>query len=239
MTAAARGTGRRIRFPDAAGVLDDSRCRPIPTSASRLRRPGDVGRRIEASGADHIHIATEGPIGWAARRYCLQRGRMFTTSYHTRFPEYIAARTVDSRRAGPMPRCGVFMRRRPASWRRRPRSATNSQRRGFRARERVDPRRRSRAVPAAARAMRSICRGRSFSASAASRSKRTSKRFLRLDLPGSKVVVGDGPARAPLERRYPERAFPRRALRRGARPKSMRAPTFSSFPRAPTHSASC
>ena len=37
----------------------------------------------------HIHIATEGPLGMAARRYCLKRGLRFTTSFHTRFPEYL------------------------------------------------------------------------------------------------------------------------------------------------------
>ncbi len=48
---------------------------------------------IREFGPDAIHIATEGPIGLAARRYCLQNGRAFTTSFHTRFPEYIHART--------------------------------------------------------------------------------------------------------------------------------------------------
>ncbi|HEV3042620.1 MAG TPA: glycosyltransferase family 1 protein [Roseiarcus sp.] len=42
---------------------------------------------------DFIHIATEGPLGWAARRLCLFRTLPFTTAYHTRFPEYLAART--------------------------------------------------------------------------------------------------------------------------------------------------
>jgi len=41
---------------------------------------------------DFIHIATEGPIGLATRRYCLRNGLPFSTSYHTRFPEYLAAR---------------------------------------------------------------------------------------------------------------------------------------------------
>ena len=49
---------------------------------------GIVRRIIEQSEADFIHIATEGPIGWAVRRYCLAVGRLFTTSYHTKFPEY-------------------------------------------------------------------------------------------------------------------------------------------------------
>ena len=42
---------------------------------------------------DLIHIATEGPLGWAARRLCLRLNLPFTTAYHTRFPEYLAART--------------------------------------------------------------------------------------------------------------------------------------------------
>jgi glycosyltransferase involved in cell wall biosynthesis len=41
---------------------------------------------------DFVHIATEGPLGWAARHLCLHRNRPFTTAYHTRFPEYLAAR---------------------------------------------------------------------------------------------------------------------------------------------------
>ncbi|MEO0392868.1 MAG: glycosyltransferase family 1 protein [Pseudomonadota bacterium] len=40
----------------------------------------------------NIHIATEGPLGWAARRYCLKHKIPFTTAYHTKFPEYVAAR---------------------------------------------------------------------------------------------------------------------------------------------------
>ena len=52
-----------------------------------------VARRLDAIGADAIHIATEGPIGWAARNWCLQARRAFTTSFHTRFPDYAAVRT--------------------------------------------------------------------------------------------------------------------------------------------------
>ncbi|MEM6903650.1 MAG: glycosyltransferase family 1 protein [Pseudomonadota bacterium] len=39
-----------------------------------------------------IHIATEGPLGWAARRFCLKQNIPFSTAYHTKFPEYVAAR---------------------------------------------------------------------------------------------------------------------------------------------------
>ncbi|MFI4988699.1 MAG: glycosyltransferase family 4 protein, partial [Alphaproteobacteria bacterium] len=53
-------------------------------------------RRIAAAldefGAEAVHIATEGPLGIAARRLCLERGIGFTTSFHTRFPEYLNAR---------------------------------------------------------------------------------------------------------------------------------------------------
>jgi Glycosyltransferase Family 4 len=55
-------------------------------SASRVQT------MIVKGGFDAIHIATEGPIGMAARRACLQRNLAFTTSYHTHFPEYLSAR---------------------------------------------------------------------------------------------------------------------------------------------------
>ena len=49
-------------------------------------------KKIEAARADAIHIATEGPLGWAARNYCLRQKIPFSTSYHTRFPDYLAKR---------------------------------------------------------------------------------------------------------------------------------------------------
>ena len=51
-----------------------------------------IGRRIDALRPEAVHIATEGPLGLAARRQCLRRGLPFTSSYHTRFPEYVHAR---------------------------------------------------------------------------------------------------------------------------------------------------
>src|SRR5271154_1148523 len=54
----------------------------------------EIARRIEAAAPEAIHIATEGPIGWAARAYCRRRKLAFTTSYTTRFPEYIAERSI-------------------------------------------------------------------------------------------------------------------------------------------------
>src|SRR6201981_2651768 len=54
----------------------------------------EIARRIEAAAPDAIHIATEGPIGWAVRGYCRRRKLAFTTSYTTRFPEYVAVRSL-------------------------------------------------------------------------------------------------------------------------------------------------
>lgn len=51
-----------------------------------------IGDYIQRHHAQHIHIATEGPLGLQARIYCEAAGIPFTTSYHTRFPEYVAAR---------------------------------------------------------------------------------------------------------------------------------------------------
>jgi glycosyltransferase involved in cell wall biosynthesis len=60
----------------------------IRLAMPNLRRAREA---IEAVEADLIHIATEGPIGFMARAYCLGRGKPFTTSYHTKFPEYASA----------------------------------------------------------------------------------------------------------------------------------------------------
>jgi glycosyltransferase involved in cell wall biosynthesis len=74
---------------------DQFRTVPCPTYPEiRLAFwPGrDIGRRIDAVRPHSVHIATEGPLGIAARRRCMRRGLPFTTSYHTRFPEYVHAR---------------------------------------------------------------------------------------------------------------------------------------------------
>lgn len=67
-------------------------CPTYPDTRLALTTPRAIARHIEAVSPDFIHIATEGPIGLLTRRYCLKRKRPFTTSYHTRFPEYVSAR---------------------------------------------------------------------------------------------------------------------------------------------------
>ncbi len=68
-------------------------CPTYPEIRLALAGKRTVGKRIAAFGPDAIHIATEGPLGWAARRWCIAHGRSFTTAYHTQFPDYVARRT--------------------------------------------------------------------------------------------------------------------------------------------------
>ena len=79
------------------GVVSPDLFRSVPCPSYpeiRLAFAGwrKVGRHIRAFGPQAIHISTEGPLGMAARRWCLRNGFPFTTAYHTRFPEYVAAR---------------------------------------------------------------------------------------------------------------------------------------------------
>lgn len=85
------------RFGHDVQVLSPQEFRTWPCPSYREIRiaafPGRaVGRRIEAFRPHALHIATEGPLGWAARRYCLARGLRFTSSYHTQFPQYLRSR---------------------------------------------------------------------------------------------------------------------------------------------------
>jgi glycosyltransferase involved in cell wall biosynthesis len=73
---------------------DQFRSVPCPTYPEiRLALTLQVGKRIKAAAPDAIHIATEGPLGLAARRYCVRRKLPFTTAYHTQFPDYVSKRT--------------------------------------------------------------------------------------------------------------------------------------------------
>lgn len=73
---------------------DEFRTCPLPAYPEiRLALPNfkHVRARIDDLAPDFVHVATEGPIGWMTRSVCLSRGRRFTTSYHTKFPEYLSA----------------------------------------------------------------------------------------------------------------------------------------------------
>jgi len=68
-------------------------CPTYPEIPLALNTCGRVPAMLNRWDLDAIHIATEGPLGWAARRWCLKNKFPFTTAYHTAFPEYIEARS--------------------------------------------------------------------------------------------------------------------------------------------------
>lgn len=78
-------------------VINPSECKTIPCPTYpeirlALGAKKHVQKEIEEFKPTHIHISTEGPLGQAARKYCLKNNLSFTTSYHTQFPEYIRER---------------------------------------------------------------------------------------------------------------------------------------------------
>jgi glycosyltransferase involved in cell wall biosynthesis len=173
----------------------------------RLALPGraKIARLIEDARPDNIHIATEGPIGLAVRAYCRGRGLPFTTSFHTRFPEYISARA-------PIPESWIWSALRwfhgasQAVMAATPALASELRGRGFR-NVVLWPR----GVDAAlfhprADADLGLPRPVFLSVGRVAVEKNL-EAFLELDLPGTKVVVGDGPARAALERDFPRAVF--------------------------------
>ena len=163
-------------------------------------------RMIGEFAPNAIHIATEGPLGWAARGICMRRKIPFTTSFHTRFPEYVHAR------APFIPESVVYR------WLKRfhgPAAAvmvaTPALKREMEAHGFRNLRLWSRGVDvemfhpipdATLPFPRPIWLyvGRVAI-------EKNIEAFLALDLPGTKVIVGDGPARTAMERRYPAAKF--------------------------------
>jgi glycosyltransferase involved in cell wall biosynthesis len=184
-----------------------------------LPRRAKIAQAIEASRPDAIHIATEGPIGLVTRRYCIKHGLPFTTSFHTRFPDYVSARA-------PVPESWVWATLRwfhgasRAVMAATPALAEELRSRGFpnvvlwpRG---VDtnlfhPRDVDLCLPKPV----FLCVGRVAV-------EKNLGAFLSLKLPGSKVIVGDGPARASLEQKYPHVHF------LGARSGEILAQTYAS-----------
>lgn len=169
---------------------------------------GRVAREIERGQPSYVHIATEGPLGLKARKWCRRHGMPYTTSYHTRFPEYVAARL-------PIPESWLYaLVRRFHNGGAGCMVATDTL-----------------AAELSARGFRNLMRwGRGIDADlfrprpveeamfdhlprpifinvGRVAVEKNLEAFLALDLPGSKVVVGDGPLRASLERRYPDVHF--------------------------------
>jgi len=164
-----------------------------------------MARLIEAFAPDALHIATEGPLGLAARRYAKRRRIAFTTAFHTRFAEYLNARTR-------IPTSLTY------AWLRRFHGAgagvmvaTQSLRDELTARGFANVRAWSRGVDLQAfqpepredwKLPRPI-----FTYVGRVAVEKNLRAFLDLKLPGSKLVVGDGPQRKALARDYPDVHF--------------------------------
>lgn len=180
---------------------------PCPTYPEiRLAIPGYsyVIERLAAAKPDAVHIATEGPVGWMTRQWCLNRGIAFTTAFHTRFPEYLAQRfgiplawTYAAQRRFHNAGAGLMV----AS----PSLATELEGRGF---LRLMPW--TRGVDTQnfhPRDVRLFGRAPVFLYVGRVAIEKNIGAFLSLDLPGRKVVVGSGPMLATLAARYPDVLF--------------------------------
>lgn len=180
-------------------------CPTYPEIRLALWPARKLHQQLDALRPDAIHIATEGPLGRAARAWCLRRGMPFTTAYHTRFPEYVAARF-----AVPLAWTYGIVRRfhAPAA---RVMVATPSIEAELRQRGFVNIARWTRGVDLElfhpdARATLDLPRPIHLYVGRVAVEKNIGA-FLGLRLPGSKVVIGDGPQRAGLQARHPDVHF--------------------------------
>lgn len=197
--------GHEVRYATPQGRLTF----PLPTYPEirlAVLPRASLEREIREYVPDAIHIATEGTLGMAARAICLKYAIPFTTSFHTRFPEYVRAR---------FPFVGKEIVYRFLRWFHAPAAAmmvaTPSLKRELEGRGFRNLRIWSRGVdtdqfrplPHATLPFAKpiwLFVGRVAV-------EKNIEAFLKLDLPGTKVVVGDGPARAALERSYPAVKF--------------------------------
>jgi 1,2-diacylglycerol 3-alpha-glucosyltransferase/glucuronosyltransferase len=185
---------------------------PLPSYPEiRLAVPcgSTMARYVAGIAPDAIHVATEGPLGHAMRHYCLARRLPFTTSFHTRFPDYLAERL-------PLPPAWTcdwtwawlrwFHAAGAATLAATPSLAQELAARGF-----SNVKRWSRGVDAALfypRADSDLGLPRPVFLNVGRLAvEKNIEAFLSLDLPGTKVVVGSGPAGETLMRRYPQAVF--------------------------------
>jgi len=200
-----RGHEVIIISPDRFATLP---CPTYPEIRLAVSAPGTVGRMIAQLQPDAIHLATEGPLCLAARYWCLRRGLAFTTAFHTNFPDYVQSRTgLPARLFWPYFRWfhgpASMVLASTASIRRALGQAgihqTHHWGRGvdlaqFSPEGSPHPRMTGRQGPVLLYVGRVAV-------------EKNIEAFLTLDRPGTKVVVGDGPAREALEARFPDALF--------------------------------
>jgi len=197
--------GHDVRYVTPQGRLTI----PMPTYAEiRLavftRR--SLEREIREYAPDAIHIATEGTLGLGARAICLRYSIPFTTSFHTRFPEYVTARFPFIKEEAVYRFLRWFHGPATAMMVATPALKGELEAKGFR-NLRIWSRGVDtdlfRPIPGASLPFERpvwLYVGRIAI-------EKNIEAFLKLDLPGTKVLVGDGPARAALSRAYPEAKF--------------------------------
>ena len=201
---AANKLGAEIEFLSPEGFPSFQ----LPTYPGlRLAVPSRRGitARIDAANPDAIHIATEGPVGFAVRAYCRRNRRPFTTSYTTRFPEYISARS-------PVPESLIYAVLRwfhsgaSVTMVATPSLMSELGERGFahlgmwtRGVD-VDLFRPDRAIELGFPRPIFMTVGRVAV-------EKNLEAFLSLDLPGTKVVIGTGPQEEKLKREFPYAKF--------------------------------
>ena len=199
-----------IKLGHSVEIIGPDRFRTVPMPTyPEIRLAIGAGRKmaelIEAIDPGAIHIATEGPLGFAARAWCLKRGVPFTTAYHTRFPEYVRDRAPI-----PLALSYALIRRfhAPAF---AVMVATKSIEEALKAKGFTNIRRWSRGVDT------DLFRPRDKSFLTYPRPismyvgrvavEKNLEAFLKLDIPGTKVIVGDGPQMEEYQRRYPQAKF--------------------------------
>ncbi len=187
---------------------------PLPTYPDIRLAPfakNDVERRIVRFGPEAIHIATEGPLGQAARSLCIKWGMPFTTSYHTKFPEYIKARFPFVPLSIPYRFVRNFHNSGGQVMVTTPSMVEFLEKRGFEklaawARgvdlKQFSPDKRSDTDSIYKDLPRPI-----FLNVGRIAVEKNIEAFLDLDLPGSKVVVGKGPQEKELKEKYPDVHF--------------------------------
>jgi glycosyltransferase involved in cell wall biosynthesis len=164
-----------------------------------------IAARVEAARPDAVHIATEGPIGFAVRSYCRRHGRSFTTSYTTRFPEYISARS-------PIPEHWIYAALRwfhaaaTVTMVATPSLMTELGQRGF-ARLGMWTRGVDVDLFNPDRAIDLDFPRPIFMTVGRIAVEKNLEAFLSLDLPGTKVVIGAGPQEARLKQSFPDAKF--------------------------------